>query len=329
MPSFFGTNSVWVLAITGDYVVRHRETHGGNRRALTTALLAAALMLLVRHATAETLVEQLSVNATQTTPTYATSTLTSGVTYRIEISGVYAYGGGQADAEYVTQDAFVTHSNPGTPGDKDVLVVYGSSIGIPIVNAAQNLTAQDVDWGPFASNHVYSFAVVGDGGTIGFVVSDYWGNSGSCSFNVCLGDNSGTLTVNIFEVPAPTFACVGFESPMHVGAVTVKKNRVLPLKAQLLDGTGHVITDTDLIAPPVIHILFDSGITPAVDVTDQALSAGQGTEGNQFAFSGGTWQFNLQTKHYTAAGTYTITGVSGDASEYTIEPTCTAVFVME
>jgi hypothetical protein len=85
----------------------------------------------------------------------------------------------------------------------------------------------------------------------------------------------------------------------------------------------------DIIALPVIQVFFASGVGPAVDVTDQALSAGQGTPGNQFVFSGSKWQFNLETKNYTAAGTYTITMASGDSDEYTINPTCTAQFVIE
>lgn len=138
--------------------------------------------------------------------------------------------------------------------------------------------------------------------------------------------------IGAFELFTPTalqLFCVGFEPPMDAGPVTVKKNRVLPLKAQLFESVSNPITDLDIVAPPVIQILFTSGITPAEDVTAQALSAGQGTEGNQFEFGTGKWQFNLNTKNYTAAGTYTISMVSGDESEYTIGPTCMAEFVIE
>ncbi|MHC4559749.1 MAG: right-handed parallel beta-helix repeat-containing protein [Planctomycetota bacterium] len=126
------------------------------------------------------------------------------------------------------------------------------------------------------------------------------------------------------------FSCVGFEPPMDKGAVTVKKNRVLPLRAKLLGGCGYPVTDIDIIAPPVIQVIFESGEAEGtVDVTDQALSAGQGTEGNQFVYTGSNWQFNLKTKNYNAAGTYTVTMVSGDEDEYEIESTCEAVFVIE
>jgi hypothetical protein len=147
--------------------------------------------------------------------------------------------------------------------------------------------------------------------------------------NVNVNSRSHTALWDDFQVATLAPSCVGFDPPMDNGAVTVKKNKVLPLKAELLNGNGNPITDADVIAPPVIQVFFYSGILPAVDVTDQALSAGQGTDGNQFEFSDGKWRFNLQTMNYTAAGTYTITMVSGDDSEYTIDPTCIAEFVIE
>ena len=73
---------------------------------------------------------------------------------------------------------------------------------------------------------------------------------------------------------------------------------------------------------------FDSGGGPA-DVTDAALSAGQGTDGNQFEFDGTTWRFNLKIKNYTAPGTYTVSMVSGDSDEYVIDPVCTGSFVID
>lgn len=114
----------------------------------------------------------------------------------------------------------------------------------------------------------------------------------------------------------------GFESPMNSGPVTVKKNRVLPLKVELQDETGSPITDTDIVAPPVIQVTYAAGTTSAGDVTDESLSAGWGTEGNQFEYdiSTGRWRFNLKTKNYTSPGTYTVSIVSGDEGEYTICP---------
>jgi concanavalin A-like lectin/glucanase superfamily protein len=129
----------------------------------------------------------------------------------------------------------------------------------------------------------------------------------------------------------PIYTCSGFESPMDSGPVTVKKNRVLPLKAQLFNANGDLVTDADIVEPPVIQVIFDSGSGgDPVDVTDEALPAGQGTEGNQFVFTDGDkWQYNLKTKNYTASGTYTIFMDTGDGSEYAIDPQCEAQFIIK
>jgi len=127
------------------------------------------------------------------------------------------------------------------------------------------------------------------------------------------------------------YSCTGFEPPLDNGPVTVKKNRALPLKAQLFDSDGIPVTDVGIVALPVIQVLYDSGMGgDAVDVTVDALPAGQGTEGNQFVFTDdGKWQFNLKTKNYTAVGIYTILMVSGDDAEYSIDPTCAVDFEIE
>ena len=41
------------------------------------------------------------------------------------------------------------------------------------------------------------------------------------------------------------------------------------------------------------------------------------------------WSYNLLSANYTAPGDYTIKLVSGDDSEYSIDPTCTALFVVQ
>lgn len=165
---------------------------------------------------------------------------------------------------------------------------------------------------------------IADGaGSIFFVVTD------TCAVNpskFVLGGSIFTLTC---QASVPILSCIGFQSPMDNGPVTVKKNRVLPFKSIVEDENASPITDSDIVSPPVIQVLFDSGIAPAIDVTDDALPAGEGTEGNQFEFSTDKWQFNLKTKNYTALGTYTVTMQSGDDAEYAIAPTCTGIFVIE
>ena len=69
--------------------------------------------------------------------------------------------------------------------------------------------------------------------------------------------------------------------------VGVKKNRALPLKVKLFSVYGGVAqTDADLAAPALVQVFFDGDSEPAQDVSSDALSAGQGSEGNQFVFTG-------------------------------------------
>ena len=135
-------------------------------------------------------------------------------------------------------------------------------------------------------------------------------------------------------------ACLGFlfyyiyssfKAPMDKGAVKVKKNRVLPLKVELLDKDGNPVTDADISAPPVLQVIYETGTPEASDVTDDALNAGLGTEGNEFEFTGSEWQYNLKTKDYSSSGTYTIAIVTSDVCGYLITNTYTSVakFVIE
>ncbi len=150
----------------------------------------------------------------------------------------------------------------------------------------------------------------------------------------CSGFGCGSIfsssAIEFIEA-ALAYACSGFEPPLADGPVTVKKNWALPLKAELVDGDGFVLEDGDLTAPPVVQVIYDSGIFGdlPLDVSADTLPAGQGTDGNLFVFTGSGWQFNLKTKNYEAPGTYTITMVSGDGVEYRVEPTCEAQFVIE
>ena len=85
-----------------------------------------------------------------------------------------------------------------------------------------------------------------------------------------------------------------------------------------------------ITAPPVLQVTYQSATEDdPTDVSNEAFPAGWGTDGNEFEYNlaDQIWQYNLKTKNYSAAGTYTITMVSGDDSEYIIDPTCTATFL--
>jgi hypothetical protein len=132
------------------------------------------------------------------------------------------------------------------------------------------------------------------------------------------------------EVPVVSCNDGLFFAPMDKFPVRAKKNRVFPLKMELFDADGEV-TDADLNAAPVVEVMFSS--TDPDDesgVIDEVLAAGQGTDGNQFVYTEeGIWHFNLKSKDHSAKGTYTVTVVSGDEAEYTIDPSCVTEFVMQ
>ena len=159
-----------------------------------------------------------------------------------------------------------------------------------------------------------------------------WGNQqtngkGELFFATAVRDGDVAPPPPVFRSPTN-----GFESPLGNGPVTVKKNRVLPLKVELRNENNDVISDGDITSPPVLQVFYDSGVPEEdpEDVTEETLSTGWGTEGNRFEYdiSTGLWRFNLKTKNYTAVGTYTLSIISGDAEEYTIDSSISASFVI-
>jgi hypothetical protein len=143
-----------------------------------------------------------------------------------------------------------------------------------------------------------------------------------------VADHTTKKIYKIYALPKE-LECDGFKPPVHDGAIKVKKNRCIPFKAQLVDASGYSMTDADIYAAPVIQVFFESAELGSEAIEVDALPAGVGTEGNQFEFIDGLWQFNLKTKNYSASGTYTVTMESGNEDEYTISSSCTAEFVIE
>ncbi len=152
---------------------------------------------------------------------------------------------------------------------------------------------------------------------------------------VCDGITSDGLThavllTPVIEPSSMQVVCSGFQAPMDNGPVKVKKNRVLPLKAELFNKDGVEVTGTDLPVFPVIQVVYRSSTdADAQDVSQYALPVGAATPGNQFQYVDEQWQYNLQTKNYTARGTYEIAIISGDESHYRITTPCMASFVIE
>jgi len=131
----------------------------------------------------------------------------------------------------------------------------------------------------------------------------------------------------------PYLSCAGFEPPCDSPdvALTVKKNKCIPLKTELIDENDISITDTDIEYPPVLVLVnFAGSAMPSEVVAVDGLPPSKATDGNQFEFIGGRWCFNLKVKdYYTAPGTYTFELRTGSQEEYIIEPTGTVKIVVE
>lgn len=141
----------------------------------------------------------------------------------------------------------------------------------------------------------------------------------------------GRLALLEFEVDEPPLvaACEGFYAPFDgpIG-LTRKERRVIPLRMNLLDENGVLLTPDDIAAPLV-------SVTRSASVSNEDLetlvdSPGRATSGNEFVWNETTqqWEYNLSSAPFSAAGTYTVTALPGDMS-HVIVSNCTGVFVRQ
>ena len=144
---------------------------------------------------------------------------------------------------------------------------------------------------------------------------------------------AGTRDNQAFELEGGIiYTCIDpfdapFDAPLTLKA---KKNGALPVKLQLFDADGYLVTDADLAALPVVNVSFaPSNGDPSIDVTDSLLPVGQANEDNIFRFDSDEDKFfyNLSSKPYKAPGDYTVTAVAGDSS-YEIEG-CSQTFTRQ
>jgi hypothetical protein len=162
-------------------------------------------------------------------------------------------------------------------------------------------------------------------------------SSGNPIAYVTIQGGAGQFAIDNFSFTytppsAPNYSCTGFQSPFDVAlSLNSKTNRAIPLKAQLFDKNGTLVTPDTLGAapPPVVNVSYQSGGSPATDDTSLLEPLGSSSSGNQFSFdpTTNTWWFNLSTQPFTASGTYTVTLQSGDGTQYTVSPACSGQFV--
>lgn len=164
------------------------------------------------------------------------------------------------------------------------------------------------------------------GGTLTGNLSD--GNEFSRLIDTRIAPVGGLFLVSTPNVP--NLSCEGFFSPFDAPKTINKKAKgTIPVKMELIDELWQAVLGGDLVAPPVINVMFDGQTYGDGSTDDVALeSVGSANDGNEFTFNDAEqiWQYNLGTKQFSGSGTYIVTVKSGDQNEYTISPTCTQVF---
>ncbi len=132
-------------------------------------------------------------------------------------------------------------------------------------------------------------------------------------------------------VGPPMFSCVGFSSPLEALLANPRHARyakfielwmsrspVKVLRARLLDEDELEVGDEDLVAPPLVQVLFSP------EESDETLDVtGDVTWKDSFTFTRKSyWRLGLKRHEMRKPGTYVVSMESGDESEYLIEPTC-------
>jgi len=129
------------------------------------------------------------------------------------------------------------------------------------------------------------------------------------------------------------YSCEGdqFQDPFaSVLELTAKNNKTIPVKMMLFDSTGNPITDAVIATPPVINVMFSPAIVGgAVDLTDALLPQGSANDGNSFRWDPleGRWIYNLGTKQFPSAGTYTVSAAAGDGTYAIKQNSCSEQFI--
>ena len=153
----------------------------------------AALMLSQTAVATPTYIDTVTVSS-DGTPATTSFALTAGTSYLFEARGTYdagqSYAGSAdiiADAEYSSgPDSFVWQD--GVEG----YAGYGPNL------LDLRVAGGFVDWGAFNPNHVYTLAWTGAGSPVTFDIYDVYSPN-----------NVGSLTVAIYEVPAPGAILLG------------------------------------------------------------------------------------------------------------------------
>jgi hypothetical protein len=162
--------------------------------------------------------------------------------------------------------------------------------------------------------------VIGDGGDVGGNRYAWFSHVDSES-----GIEIDNHKLYLEPTTGPALSCVGFKPPADRDVQVNRPNRVVPLRMQLLDEYEAYVGYLE--SPPVLQAIYEGSSSDPGDLED-LNTAGRGDEGNTFSFDGTYWAFNLSTRGL-AKGTYNLSAVSGDESEYVIDPTCEVKLVIK
>jgi hypothetical protein len=128
---------------------------------------------------------------------------------------------------------------------------------------------------------------------------------------------------------APTYRCQGFDEPMHRENIRISRGRVLPLRAKLVLPNGAFGDATTLKTAPKISLQFLPESGPPVDKSNGIEVRDYG-KGNSFVFDQEAhWKFDLGTGNQPENGRYKVSLISGDESEYRVDPACVLVFLLD
>jgi hypothetical protein len=125
----------------------------------------------------------------------------------------------------------------------------------------------------------------------------------------------------------PVYRCVGFDEPIRNG-MQVGKGRVLPLRGKLAMDGGGFADGSAVKAAPRVRVFFLSESGAETDRTDQIDVRDYG-KGTAFVWDPEAhWKLDLGTLKFQDRGRFKAQLLSGDESEYRVEPLCEVTFVL-
>jgi hypothetical protein len=281
-------------------------------------IAAVAILLAATAAVAAPVLQ-----GTTTNPTGITGLVVDGVTYNVTFSTVPAPSPFSAGSQ-TSLDAATSLASALNSLSVVALLGHNATLTITLVVMVDGTLTGD------------GAALRSDGSWIGFNVGGggpEWGQYVQCFPQANPPSCNGEFTEAAnFTVAPPNFSCQEFLAPFNQALLLRQHtNRSIPLAAQLFDTSNSVVTSTSLngAAPPVVDVAYSSGTGPAVDETYLLDPVGHSSSGNAFSFDAttGNWRFNLSSSSYTASGIYSVTMKTGDATKYTVLPTCSGTFV--